>query len=171
VGIAAQDAFDERSSLFLGDPAFGDEFRERNSWIIAATFQLDFKAVCLLLGLFELLAQRLIQLAHKTDLFLFKAEGDEFGAVEAQDLKMIGSAFGLGKESTVFLFSIVRSKVIEKWVEKAQRRLRFPVVAFELIAGVTAVDQISYLVISAVNTRLKVVKVISAPILVSLTPQ
>lgn len=83
--------------------------------------------------------------------------GDEFGAVEMQNTQMVGSAVREGKKHSVILFTEMLSHVIEERIEEAQVWLGAPVISFEFVAGMAAINEIIGIVIAALMLRLNVV--------------
>ena len=74
-----------------------------------------------------------------------------------QNAQMVGSAICESKKRSVVLFTEVVCHIIEERIEEAQVGLGAPVVCFEFVAGVAAVNEIIGIVIATLELRLNVV--------------
>jgi hypothetical protein len=70
---------------------------------------------------------------------------------------MVGTVSGKGQKHSVVLFAEMLCHIVEERIEKAQVRHGVPVVSFEFVTGMAAVNEIIGIVITAMMLRLNVV--------------
>jgi len=86
-----------------------------------------------------------------------KAVSDQFRPIQSQHVDVNSPSCRQRAYSSGFGFGKMRSDVLSNGVKQPLAFVCVPIITFELIASVTAIDKVVYIVLAAIGTRTKVI--------------